>query len=191
LGGKKLEKGGIELYDFVVCVYPSLSYTDESIFFLSWCHGKSFSPYYFFVHRRDELSVRQIICLRFISNLHFIWYTLYFFRAALSPITLPNTKILYSTNNNVPSSFVCLCVCLNVGVWFSLLQFLNNCEMIINTGKKRWQSFFNEITSCTWLVIISLVYSQLFFSWSEWLYSTRIDYLDRDDSDWPLHHVSI
>lgn len=35
--------------------------------------------------------------------------------------------------------------------------------MIINTGKKRWQSFFNEITSCTWLVIISLVYSQLFF----------------------------
>lgn len=153
----------IELYDiFVVCVYPSLSYTDESIFFLSWCHGKSFFPLIFFCssERRAVSPTDYLFAFYIESTLYMIYIVL--FRAALSPITLPNIKILYSTNNNVPSSFVCVCVWMWVS-GFPFFNFLNNCEMIINTGKKRWQSFFNEITTCTWLIIISLVYTQLFF----------------------------
>jgi hypothetical protein len=72
--GNKLEKGGTSSCTILLCVYIHLFLirTSLSFFFLDVTE-KVFSPYYFFVHRRDELSVRQIICFwRFISNLHFI-----------------------------------------------------------------------------------------------------------------------
>ncbi len=176
----------------LLCVYIHLFLirTSLSFFFLDVTEKVFPLIIFLFIGETSCQSDRLFVCVLYRI------YTLYdthctFFELHSLPSLCPTPKFF---TQQIITSPPLLCVCVCVWMWvsgFPFFNFLNNCEMIINTGKKRWQSFFNEITSCTWLVIISLVYSQLFFSWSEWLYSTRIDYLDRDDSDWPLHHVSI